>query len=201
MCSTSSPGFSTISIRSFKLKDTTSGKRSIAHFYRSCEVWPLLNPEKFLVPAPRPLRATVSKSLFMGGDGKLTLTATLIRLYWISGQRCFVHLSIQNETKKAVVSVTFTLLRNTVVFRPLPHLEASPPGKVCYDRDPDACQTATTTKIIAESVLDAGDRATRGHVSAKGWWTGVSPRKSLNFSHSIIIPVLVHHHCAGLKLS
>ncbi|KAF8627248.1 hypothetical protein AX15_004455 [Amanita polypyramis BW_CC] len=124
----------------------------------------------------------------MGGDGKLTLTATLIRLYWISGQRCFVHLSILNETKKAVASVTLTLLRNTVVFRPLPRLEALPFGKAWYNLDPDACQTATTTKIIAESTLEAGDRATRGHASAKGWWTGVPPRKRLDLSHSIVIP-------------
>ena len=180
----------TISISSLKLKDTLSGKISIAHFYRTCEVWPRLDPERILVPAPRPLRATISKSLFMGGDGKLTLTASLIRLYWVAGQRCVVHLNIQNATKKLVTSVTLSLLRNTVIFRPLPQLDPSLPHKSCYDRDPDACQTTTTTKVIAESVLEAGDRATRGYASAKGWWTGVPPLKKMDFSHSIVIPVL-----------
>lgn len=176
----------TISLSSLKLKDTLSGKRSIAHFYRTCEVWPRLDPERILVPAPRPLRATISKSFFMGGDGKLTLTASLIRLYWVAGQRCFVHLNIQNATKKLVTSVTLSLLRNTVIFRPLPQLDTLSR----YERDPDACQTTTTPKVIAESVLEAGDRATRGYVSAKGWWTGVPPLKKMDFSHSIVIPVL-----------
>ena len=171
------------------MKDTLSGKRSIAHFYRTCEVWPRLDPDRILVPAPRPLRATISKSFFMGGDGKLTLTASLIRLYWVAGQRCFVHLNIQNATKKLVTSVTLSLLRNVVIFRPLPQPDTLLLGKSCYERDPDACQTTTTTKVIAESVLEAGDRATRQHVSAKGWWTGVPPLKKMDFSHSIVIPV------------
>ena len=125
----------------------------------------------------------------MGGDGKLTLTASLIRLYWVAGQQCFVHLNIQNATKKLVTSVTLSLIRNIVIFRPLPQLDTLL-GKSCYERDPDACQTTTTTKVIAESDLEAGDRATRGHVSAKGWWTGVPPLKKMDFSHSIVIPVL-----------
>ncbi|KAK2461542.1 hypothetical protein APHAL10511_006005 [Amanita phalloides] len=177
-----------IAVVSFKLKDAFSRKRSIAHFYRACEVWPRLDTEKILVPAPRPLRATTSKTLFMAGDGKLTLMASLIRLYWVSGQRCFIHMDIQNETKKAVTSVTLFLLRNTVVFRPHPQLDASFPSRTYYNRDPDACQTATTTKVIAESVLEAGDRAVRGYASAKGWWTGVPSKTSLKFSHSIVIP-------------
>ena len=153
-----------------------------------------MDPERILVPAPRPLRATTSKSLFMGGNGKLTLTASLTRLYWVAGQQCFVHLNIQNETKKVVTSVTISLLRNTVIFRPLPQLDPLLPGKSRYERDPDACQTSTTTKVIAESVLDAGDRATKGYASAKGWWTGVPPKKKMNFAHSIVIPVFSRHY-------
>lgn len=125
----------------------------------------------------------------MGGSGKLTLTASLTRLYWVAGQQCFVHLGIQNETKKVVTSVTVSLLRNTVIFRPLPQLDTLLRGKSCYERDPDACQTSTTTKVIAESVLEAGDRATKGYASAKGWWTGVPSKKKMNFTHSIVIPV------------
>jgi len=130
----------------------------------------------------------------MGGNGKLTLTASLTRLYWVAGQQCFVHLNIQNETKKVVTSVTISLLRNTVIFRPLPQLDPLLPGKSRYERDPDACQTSTTTKVIAESVLDAGDRATKGYASAKGWWTGVPPKKKMNFAHSIVIPVFSRHY-------
>ncbi|KAF8641013.1 hypothetical protein AX17_000658 [Amanita inopinata Kibby_2008] len=171
-----------IAIVSFKLKDSESGKRSIAHFYRSCEIWPRLNPAKILAPAPRPLRATASKLLFMGGDGKLELTASLQRLYWISGQQCFIQLGIRNETRRPVTGLKLVLLRNTVIFHPHPHLDALSPG------DPDACQTATTSKAVAESMLEAGNRATRGHASAKGWWMGVPPRGQMKFSHSILIP-------------
>ncbi|KIL71663.1 hypothetical protein M378DRAFT_38633, partial [Amanita muscaria Koide BX008] len=179
----SGPAVRYITVVSLKVKDNETGKQSVAHFYRTCEVWPRLDLMRFLSPAPRPLRATTSKSPFMGGEGKLILTAGLVRLYWVSGQQCFVQLGIQNETKKTVTCVTLGLLRNTVIFRPQPQLDALP---VCGD--PDACQTSTTTKIVAESILEAGDKATRGHASAKGWWTGVPPKSSMDFSHSIIIP-------------
>ncbi|PFH49685.1 hypothetical protein AMATHDRAFT_4691 [Amanita thiersii Skay4041] len=177
-------------IVSFKLKDAVSGKYSVAHFYRTCEVWPRLNLQAVLAPAPRLLRANISKSLAMGGSGKLEFTASLRRLSWISGQRCFVHLSIQNATKRRITCLTLTLLRSTVVFRPHLDLDVSHPRNSygIFSRDPDACQTTTTVKTVVESKLEAGDQAARGHASSKGWWIGIGPGEHMNVTHSILIP-------------
>ena len=175
---------------SIKVKDNDTDKKSIAHFYRNCEVWPRLNPSVILAPAPTPLQASTSKSLFMGGNGKLRLTATLHRLHWIAGQQCCIQVSVKNDTKKTVKSLTLTLIRTTVIFRPRPQLDALPPTHD-HSTDPDACQTSTTQKQIAETTLEMGSRCTRGRVSAKGWWTGITPGESLRFSHFLSLPVSV----------
>ncbi|KII93176.1 hypothetical protein PLICRDRAFT_382552 [Plicaturopsis crispa FD-325 SS-3] len=177
-----------IAIASVKVKNPETGKHSIAHFYRNCEIWPRLNPTLILASAPRPLRAVTAKSLFMGGPGKLKLTACIHRLHWIAGQRCHVAVSVDNATKKTVRSLTLTLVRTTIVFRPQAHLDPLP-ASAMRSADPDACQTTTTEKHVAETRLEMGNHGAKGHASAKGWWTGVSAGDTLDFSHSIVIPV------------
>ncbi|KAF5385239.1 hypothetical protein D9615_001281 [Tricholomella constricta] len=170
-------------LRSIKVKDSISDSRSIAHFYRNCEIWPRLNPSAILLPAEKPLQAATTKSLFMGGSGKVELTASVHRLHWIAGQQCFVKVSVDNASKKTIKSLALALIRSTVVFKPDHRLDAF------GDMDPDACQTSTTQKQVAESVLEMGQRSARGHASAKGWWTGVPPGHQLEFSHSILLPL------------
>lgn len=170
------------------MKDGDFGRRSIAHFYRDCEIWPRLNPSVTLAAASRPLQATTSKALLLGGSGKVQLTATLHRLHWVAGQQCVVRVNVSNDTKKTIKSVVLTLIRSTIIFKPHPHLDALAPSD---DRtaDPDACQTSTTQKQVAESILEMSRRGAKGHASAKGWWTGVPPGERLEFSHSILLPV------------
>ncbi|RDX50472.1 hypothetical protein OH76DRAFT_1482249 [Lentinus brumalis] len=174
-----------IAMISVKVKDSQTGKRSIAHFYRDCEVWPRMNPSVVLANAPRPIQASTAKSLSVIGNGsKLKLTAMLHRMTWIAGQRCAVRIWIANETKKSIKSVTLTLVRTTTLFKPKPHLD---PG----DRmsiDPDACQTATTHKVVGEALLERSHSIAKGHASAQGWWTGVQPGQEAQFSHWIVIP-------------
>ncbi|KAK0465584.1 immunoglobulin E-set, partial [Desarmillaria tabescens] len=174
-----------IAMFSIKVKESDTGKRSIAHFYRDCEIWPRLNPSTILAPAPVPLQAHATKSLFMGGSGKVTLSASLHRLYWVAGQQCCVKASVTNHTKKTVKSVTLSLLRSTVIFKPRPYLDVEGAN---VEQDPDACQTTTTEKQIAESTLQMGQHGSRGHASAKGWWTGVPPGDAQEFCHFILIP-------------
>lgn len=57
------------------------------------------------------------------------------------------------------------------------------------DKDPDSCQTATTHKVMADSVLEICAGVTKGHASAKGWWTGIAPGRELDFVHYISLPV------------
>ncbi|TFK56747.1 hypothetical protein OE88DRAFT_1606938, partial [Heliocybe sulcata] len=168
---------------SVRLRDPRSAKQSIAHFYRQCEIWPRLDPSSTLLPTLRPIQNTTTAPLFMGGAGRVKLTAYLHRLHWVAGQRCYVTLSICNDTKKTIRSVTLTLIRTVTVFKPKPALNADP-----RDEDPDACQTSTSRKEVAASTLEMGQKSIRGHASAKGWWTGVGPDSEVQLQHHIQIP-------------
>ncbi|KAG6910521.1 hypothetical protein DXG01_009940 [Tephrocybe rancida] len=173
-----------IAMVSIKVKDPISDSRSIAHFYRDCEIWPRLNPSIMLAPAGIPLRAKTSDSR-LPGSRRIDLTASIHRLHWIAGQQCFVKVFVANDSKKRIKSLAFALIRTTIVCKPEHHA-----GTLGCDHtlNYDACQTSTTQKQVAESVLELGRRGARGHASAKGWWVGVAPGEQLEFSHSITLP-------------
>lgn len=124
----------------------------------------------------------------MGGGGKVDLTASLHRLHWIAGQQCYVKVAVINNTKKVIKSVTLSLIRTTVIFKPDHQLDDLIGD---HNVDFDACQTSTTQKQVAESILELGKSGlgVRYHASAKGWWTGVSPGEHLEFFHFILLPV------------
>jgi hypothetical protein len=201
-------------IRSLKLKSASGDDRSIAHFYRHVDIYPYFNPAMALASALTPLKNSADKSIFMGGSGKVHLTATMHRGTWVAGQRCYVDVCVQNETSKKVCSIASTdfdcsetnitilqvktlslsLIRTTVVFRPRPHLTAGNGIDPAHPReieiDPDACQTSTTKKKVAESVLEMGKKGTKG-VTAKGMWMGVAKGEDASFSHSLVVPVMI----------
>ena len=168
---------------SLRLKDPETSAESVAHFYRSCEIWPHLSFDAKLLPAPRPLVSEAARTVFMGGSGKVRLSAAMHRLYWVAGQRCAVHLRVVNESKRTVKGASITLLRTTTVFKPLMARKGN------ADTDPDACETTTMRKVVAASVLVMGQKCSKGHASAKGWWTGVRPGDTANFVHHIVLPV------------
>ncbi|EJF66931.1 hypothetical protein DICSQDRAFT_43935, partial [Dichomitus squalens LYAD-421 SS1] len=174
-----------IAMISVKVKDSKTSKRSIAHFYRDCQVWPRLQVDGVLASAPRPIQASTARSIsVIGGGNKLKLTAMLHRLTWIAGQRCYVRVRIGNETKKTVKTVTLSLVRTTSLFKSNP------------DPDPDdhavagnnTCQTTATHKIVAETTLERSSPATKNHASAEGWWTGAQALQEVYFSHYILLP-------------
>ncbi|KAG2155578.1 hypothetical protein DEU56DRAFT_724661 [Suillus clintonianus] len=174
-----------VAMAEIKVKDTATSKQSVAHFYRDCEVWPRLDVTSTLAPNSRPLVAEVATRVFMGGPGKIRLSARIHRFHWVAGQSCTVHFRVTNDCKKLVKSAAIALIRTLTVFNPKPHLDAG-------DADPDACQTSTKTKWITESTLELGQRCAKGRASAKGWWTGVAPSQTSEFAHSLIIPPDVH---------
>ncbi|KAG9314061.1 hypothetical protein JVU11DRAFT_4840 [Chiua virens] len=167
---------------SLMLKDPETSEESVAHFYRSCEIWPRLSFNDKLSAAPRPLVSEAARTVFMGGSGKVRLSAAMHRLYWVAGQRCVIQLRVVNESKKAVKGASISLLRTTTVFKPL----AGRKGNA--DTDPDACETMTMRKVVAASMLVMGQKCTKGHASAKGWWTGVKPGDTADFAHHIVLP-------------
>src|SRR5258708_32988014 len=78
-----------ISMASIRVKDGRTGARSIAHFYRNVEVWPSYDPSRILAPTPSARYSTAAKPVFLGGSGKLKLTAGIHREIWMAGQRCY----------------------------------------------------------------------------------------------------------------
>jgi hypothetical protein len=88
--------------RSMKLKSANGSDRSIAHFYRHVDVFPYLAPAVVLASSLKPITCTTEKALFMGGSGKVHLTASLHRPNWVAGQRCYVDVKVHNETGKKV---------------------------------------------------------------------------------------------------
>lgn len=92
---------------SVKLKSHSGADRSIAHFYRHVEIFPYLNPAIILASALKPLIASTSKALFMGGNGLVHLTGKLHRTTWIAGQRCYVDVSVENDSSKKVRRIFF----------------------------------------------------------------------------------------------
>ena len=119
----------------------------------------------------------------MGGPGTVKLTAVLHRLHWVSGQRCFVKALVSNNTSRTVKSFTLTLIRRVTTFK------SSAAVNIDGRDDPDACQTNTTYKEVAQSTLELSHRVLRGYAGSRGWWTGVNPGENAVFSHCLLIPV------------
>lgn len=176
-----------IVIGSVKLKSANGANRSIAHFYRHVELYPYLNPAVVLSSSARPIQASASKGLFLGGTGKVHLSASLHRSTWIAGQRVYVNIKIDNETSKKVKSLTLALVRTVTLFRPRPEFDVPSAGDT-YN-DPDACTTSTSRKKISEEVLEMGQKGTKGVVTARGWWTGVDGGDVVEISHNMKLPV------------
>lgn len=172
-------------LASVKIRDPAGGPTpdAIAHFYRSCSVWPRLSHASTLAQASRPLVSEAAKTMLFGGSGKVRLCAKIHRYHWISGQRCVVRVEVTNESKRTVKNARIELVRTTTVFRPL--RSATDHG----DSDPDACETSTLSKVVASNLLVMAPKSTKGHASAKGWWAGVQPGQTTEFTHHVMIPV------------
>ncbi|KAG8927605.1 hypothetical protein FRC01_007180 [Tulasnella sp. 417] len=175
-----------IAMGSIKIKDQGSPVKSIAHFYRHVEIYPFLG-QAVLSPADQPLRTSTAQTLFMGGSGKLQIAATLHRRIWVAGQRCYVHVTLNNQTTKKVKTLTFTLVRTTTMFQPKAELDARSP-LAGEDADIDACETSTSKKEVAQCTLEMGQKGERGCVTAKGFWTGVEPGGLVELSHFLQVP-------------
>ncbi|SJX62458.1 uncharacterized protein SRS1_13308 [Sporisorium reilianum f. sp. reilianum] len=177
-----------IVIGSVKLKSASGANRSIAHFYRHVDLFPYLNPAVVLSSALKPIQASSSKGLFLGGSGKVHLMASLHRNTWVAGQRVYINIGIHNETSKKINGMTLALMRTVTLYKPRPELDLDGGQAARREPDVDACQTSTTRKKIAEEELEMGQKGSRGVVTARGWWTGVDPGQRVESSHSMHIP-------------
>ncbi|KAJ2930497.1 hypothetical protein H1R20_g6590, partial [Candolleomyces eurysporus] len=173
------PSQSGAAIRSIRIKDPVSEQKSIAHFYRNICTWPRLDLAGCMNPLPRPIQVTMSDS-----ERTLKLTVTLTRLQWIAGQRCYLKISVTNQTSRAIKSFTIGLHQDVIIYRP----RDDSAGTRKEPGDVRTYQTSTTSKLVTESTVMMGDRSEKGYASAKGWWTGVLPGESLQFNHYLLLP-------------
>ena len=174
-----------------KVKDSQTLKRSIAHFYRDCEVWPRLNLNVMLAAPSRPIQASSTKSLsVIGSGGQLRLTAMLHRSTWIAGQRCYVRVGLGNDTKRTVRTVALALIRTTTLFKYRPVADSDG----TQSPEEEACQATMTQKVVAESYLEKSHSASKRHASTDGWWAGVRGGEDVCFAHHVLIPVRLPVH-------
>lgn len=92
---------------------------------------------------------------------------------------------ISDPSLQQIKGVTLALVRTLTLFRPREDLNL---GGDLYV-DPDACMTSTSRKKLAEDSLEMGQKGANGSVTARGWWTGVEAGNSVDFSHSMNLPV------------
>ncbi|WVF66096.1 hypothetical protein IAT40_000835 [Kwoniella sp. CBS 6097] len=196
-------------VGSIKIHVPSTGKRSIAHFYRSIVVLPYLNPSLVLAPSQEPVEGYVERGLgwsLTGEKGRVELRVSLGRRFWVSGQRLWCEIGIRNDSNRKIKTLNLALLQTVQVFTPQPLLDTSDlPTRLIKKRrslnnctgvsavpgtpDLDACQTTTQRKKISEEVIEAdfsGHGA--GRVTGKGWWTGVDSGESGHWDMSLQIP-------------
>lgn len=177
-----------IVIGSIKLKAQDGSSRSIAHFYRHIEVFPYLDPALTLKSLDEPIKASASKSLFLGGDGKVKLTASIHRANWLAGQQCYINVEVINDSSKRVKSMTLSLNRTISTFKPLS------PERFKGEPAPEIQPEQVSKKKMAETTLECGKKASHGGVTAKGSWLGVEKHRKADFMHSLLIPVCQAPH-------
>lgn len=140
-----------------------------------------------LVPSTRPLVSTAVMTLSKGSSrGKLKLSARVPRLSYLSGQPCYVHVQVLNETHKTVRALCLTLIRTTTVYRPQ---SGKGNRRDEHDHVSNKYQSKSFVDTISESRLAMVERTTRKCASSRGWWAGVGPQERTGFTHSILIPV------------
>ena len=99
------PSVRYVVVASVKIHVPATGKRSIAHFYRSIVVLPYMDPALVLAPSMEPIESYVSQGLGwnLGGErGKVEVRVALGRRVWVSGQRLWCEVAIRNDSSKKV---------------------------------------------------------------------------------------------------
>ncbi|WWC66743.1 uncharacterized protein I206_100648 [Kwoniella pini CBS 10737] len=196
-------------VGSVKIHIPSTGKRSIAHFYRSIVVLPYLNPSVVLAPCAEPVEGYTERGLgwnITGEKGRVELRVSLGRRIWVSGQRLWCEVAIRNDSNRKIKTLNLALLQTIQVFNPQPLLDtADLPSRITRKRkslsnctnveaipgtpDLDACQTTTQRRKISEEIIEADFISHgAGRVTGKGWWTGVDSGESGHWDLSLQIP-------------
>ncbi|WWD16338.1 hypothetical protein CI109_100764 [Kwoniella shandongensis] len=196
-------------VGSVKIHIPATGKRSIAHFYRSVVVLPYLNPSVVLSPSQEPVEGYVERGLgwsLTGEKGRVELRVSLGRRVWVSGQRLWCEVGIRNDSTRKIKTLNLAILQTVQIFNPQPMLDTENlPTRLVKKRrslqnctgieavpgtpDVDACQTTTQRRKVSEEMIEADfTNQGAGRVTGKGWWTGVETGESGHWDMSIQVP-------------
>lgn len=116
---------------------------------------------------------------------------------WVASQQCWLSLRITNDTSKRVKKLSFTLWRTTTVYKMA--APSTPGGSRSFRSVKDVTnehhEASSTKRCISETVLEAGQKSSKGLVTSKGWWMGVEPRAGGEATYSVPIPVSIFVRC------
>lgn len=91
--------------RSIKLHTPETKKRSIAHFYRPCVIYPYVVPQHIFGSTEHPTEVRTEQGLgwsLTGEKGKVRVIAELPRPDWVAGQNVWIKIFADNQSQKKV---------------------------------------------------------------------------------------------------
>lgn len=91
--------------RSIKLHTPETKKRSIAHFYRPCTIYPYVPPVNIFGSTEHPTEVRTEQGLgwsLSGEKGKVRVIAELPRPDWVAGQNVWIKIFADNQSQKKV---------------------------------------------------------------------------------------------------
>lgn len=175
------PNIRYVVVGSVKIFVPKKEKRAIAHFYRPCVILPYLNPAIVLAPARAPImtQRTCGLGWSLGGEkGKVLMQVALGRRIWVAGQRVWCEVAVKNDSNKKITKCSLAVIQTVNTYMPKK-------GKQAMSREPT---TSHRRKVAEETVeadfMDLGS----GHVTGKGWWTGLEPGEGNRWDLSCPIP-------------
>lgn len=175
------PNVRYVVVGSVKIFVPKKDKRAIAHFYRPCVILPYLNPAIVLAPARAPIMTQRTCGLgwsITGEKGKVLMQVALGRRIWVAGQRVWCEVAVKNDSNKKITKCSLAVIQTVNTYLPKK-------GKQAMSREP----TTSHRKKVAEEVVEADfmDLGS-GHVTGKGWWTGLEPGEGNRWDLSCPLP-------------
>ncbi|KAL1411879.1 hypothetical protein Q8F55_002861 [Vanrija albida] len=165
-------------VASVKLHIPTKNKRAIAHFYRPVVILPYHNPAVALGPLRSPLFAQTTGTLgwALGGEkGRVNLVATLGRQIWVAGQRVWAEITVENNSNKKITKYSAAIIQT---------VETWGVGVKGGKPTISTARNKISEETVEADFMDVGS----GHVTGKGWWTGLEPGESNRWDISVPIP-------------
>ncbi|KAJ9125572.1 hypothetical protein QFC22_000534 [Naganishia vaughanmartiniae] len=180
-------GVKYVVVGSIKLHTPETKKRSIAHFYRPCTIYPYVPPLDIFGSTEHPTEVRTEQGLgwsLSGEKGKVRVIAELPRPDWVAGQNVWIKIFADNQSQKKIRTLNIALLEQIVLFKPPPSKkgqESNPPDLKRYSAVP-------IRKKICDETIEASPGHGPGYVGSPGWWTGVQPGERSRWQGSLMLP-------------